>query len=342
MSKKKRKTKVITREEAAAKAKKQIATILVIGMVIMAVDLIMSSGKGVEVETSYGQLYLVRPEAGKENGYVSLIAHVEGKDGNYEKNIDIILEPYAKKEKETNETQKENSIEMTEEEKLDYYLRGITDGINSDSSIKKVGLPAKLDTGEKITWEVENTRKTNAVAIAMIMAALSVVIYRERFSAIKKKEDEDRFCVLRQLPGFINRLVLLLDAGLVINNAFEKAVEESMVYGKNSEDYFYDNLKDVYISIKTANGSMSEELRRFAIKSGVQEMVRVTNIINDNISKGTELTHKLKSEGDLLWIARKKRCEEIGKLADTKLTLPLMLLLLVLIVITVAPALMGL
>ena len=344
--KNKKKTKeiqTISREEANKRAKKYIATILIVGLVIMAADLIMSSGKGIEVESSYGQLYLVRPEAGEDSGYVSLVAEVEGKEGSYEKNIDIILKPYSKQEKE-GKTSKNggSSLEMTEEEKLDYYLRSITDEINSDSTVKKVGLPVKLETGEKIKWKVENTRKTNTVAIAMVMVAISVVIYRERFSTIKRREEEERRCVLRQLPGFINRLVLLLDAGLVINNAFEKAVEESIAYGSDKDDYFYSNLKNVYITIKTANGSMGRELRRFAVNSGVQEMVRVANIINDNICKGTELNHKLRSEGDILWTARKKRCEEIGKLADTKLTLPLMLLLLVLIVITVAPALMGL
>ncbi len=42
-----------------------------------------------------------------------------------------------------------------------------------------------------------------------------------------------------------------------------------------------------------------------------------------------------------MWIGRKKKAEEKGKLAETKLTFPLMILLLVLIMITVAPALLG-
>ena len=55
-----------------------------------------------------------------------------------------------------------------------------------------------------------------------------------------------------------------------------------------------------------------------------------------------ELTEKLQRESETLWINRKKNCEEKGKLAETKLTLPLMIFLIVLIVITVAPALLGL
>lgn len=71
-------------------------------------------------------------------------------------------------------------------------------------------------------------------------------------------------------------------------------------------------------------------------------MIRVANIICDNVSKGTGLTEKLQAESEILWMNRKKNCEERGRLAETKLTLPLVIFLLVLIVITIAPALLEL
>mgnify|MGYP000656837785 FL=1 len=54
----------------------------------------------------------------------------------------------------------------------------------------------------------------------------------------------------------------------------------------------------------------------------------------------TDWTEKLKQENSLLWLARKQQSEEKGRLAETKLTLPLMILLLVLIMMTIAPAMM--
>ena len=48
----------------------------------------------------------------------------------------------------------------------------------------------------------------------------------------------------------------------------------------------------------------------------------------------------MKRENELLWFARKQQSEEKGRLAETKLTLPLMILLMVLIMVTVAPAMM--
>ena len=135
-------------------------------------------------------------------------------------------------------------------------------------------------------------------------------------------------------------MVLLLNAGLVLNTAFEKSIEESAGFKKNDKDYFYRKLKGIYVLAKNTNGSLHREFRAFAKESGLKELVRISNIINDNVNKGVELTAKLQAESEMLWLNRKKSCEERGRLAETKLTLPLIIFLMVLIVITVAPALL--
>lgn len=333
----------ITAEKAVRKTRKQITAVVLIGIMLIISDLVMSSEQGIAVENSYGQLYLIRPEAGGDSGHLSLKAEIEGENGIYEKKINVMLEPYVdeKTDKEAAE-KKEAEPAMTEEENYEYSLRTFADTLNSDRTVKKVSLPAKLETGEKIHWEIEKASRSNSILILIMMVLISVIMYRERFSSLKKIEAANRASVSRQLPGFINRLVLLIEAGMVVNSAFEKAVEESIGDSNTSDDYFYSNLKGIYTAMKTANGSMSKGLKDFARNSGVQELMRVSNIIEDNVNKGTELTGKLRSESDMLWMDRKKKCEEMGRLAETKLTLPLMLFLIVLIVITVAPALLEL
>lgn len=333
----------ITAEKAVRKTRKQIAVVVLIGSLLIISDLVMSSEQGIAVENSYGQLYLIRPEAGGDSGHLSLKAEIEGENGIYEKKINVMLEPYVdeKTDKEAAE-KKEAEPAMTEEENYEYSLRTFADTLNSDRTVKKVSLPAKLETGEKIHWEIEKASRSNSILILIMMVLISVIMHRERFSSLKKIEAANRSSVSRQLPGFINRLVLLIEAGMVVNSAFEKAVEESIGDSNTSDDYFYSNLKGIYTAMKTANGSMSKGLKDFARRSGVQELMRVSNIIEDNVNKGTELTGKLRSESNMLWMDRKKKCEEMGRLAETKLTLPLMLFLIVLIAITVAPALLEL
>ena len=88
------------------------------------------------------------------------------------------------------------------------------------------------------------------------------------------------------------------------------------------------------------NASFYKEMYDFARFSGVKELMRITNIMIDNINKGDDLSGKLRRENELLWFARKQQAEEKGRLAETKMTLPLMILLTVLIMVTIAPALM--
>ena len=153
--------------------------------------------------------------------------------------------------------------------------------------------------------------------------------------------------VRRQLPEFVNRLVLLLGAGLVLSAGFERIVEESRQAASLSGDYFYGCMDGIYNKIRETNGSMDQEFRAFARSGensgeGSRELMRISNIISDNISKGAELTDKLQSESEALWLSRKSDSEERGRLAETKLTMPLTVFLLVLVVVTVSPALLEL
>ena len=114
--------------------------------------------------------------------------------------------------------------------------------------------------------------------------------------------------MIRQLPEFVNRLVLLLNAGLVLSTAFERSVEESMELSDTKDDYFYGKLREIYVNVKTANGSMHRELREFARKSRDQGIDPSSKYHNrDNVSKGTGLTEKLQAESEILWMNREKK-----------------------------------
>lgn len=340
--KKRKKVQEMTIDALNRKARQQIIAILAAGVLLMAVDLAMSSGEEIKIIESYGQLYMIRPEAGEETGAVTLKAEIQGEAQTYEKQINVMLEPYGSNDKQQEDTAKEDSMNLSQEERFDYELRTMADGFNSDITEKKIRLPDSLDSGERIEWEVREKTQQDYLIIIMLLMIVSAAVYKNRLSPLKKRRQENMESVTRQLPEFVNRLVLLLNAGLVLSAAFEKAVEESMAFQNRKEEYFHMKMKEIYVTVKTANGSMNREIRRFARESGSRELMRIANIINDNISKGVELTQKLQNESELLWMNRKKNCEEKGRLAETKLTMPLVIFLMALILITVAPALLEL
>ena len=336
--------KVVTADEAAAKAKKSIIAVLAAGVLLAAADMAFSvQGQSAGIVESGGSIYIVRPAEDQDPDHLVLRAEVSDGDKVIEKKIDLTMDPYEKESSE--EKQDDGDGEAAgkrNREAVEMELRGIASELNSDKAVKKVKLPDSLASGEKISWEVEDKSGSNGIAIMAVTVLTAFCIYKKRFSVLEQQRRLQRESVMRQLPEFVNRLVLLLNAGLVLTSAFEKSVEESFVEDSKGDDYFYGKLREIYVLCTTTNASMHVEFRKMAKESGIRELTRVSNIISDNIRKGVELTGKLQAESELLWISRKKSCEEKGRLAETKLTLPLMIFLMVLIIITVAPALMEL
>lgn len=338
---KNRNKKPVTREEAGRRAVKQMIAVILAGVFLLAVDAVMSSGdKEVDIAKEDGRLYMIRPAENEENGHLSLRAKVSGNGVSVDKKIGVVLDPYDEKNGRDEQEEQEEEKPMEESERLEYEVRSIVSGFNDDVSKQKVELPQTLDSGETISWEIENERSSNALMIFILTAFTAFCMYRSRFAVIEKRKKEQYSSVIRQLPEFVNRLVLLLNAGLVLTTAFERSIESSFDF--KDDDYFYGKLQEIYVASRTTNSSVNREFRRFAKESGIRELMRVSNILNDNINKGVALTEKLQSESEMLWLNRKKQCEEKGRLAETKLTLPLMIFLMVLIMITVAPALLEL
>lgn len=319
------------------KAVKRILITAVIGLVLILVDFMVSSAShGIDLLQTDKGLYMLRPEKGEEKGHGSFRVTVRDGTNTFEKKVSIALDSYGTR----NEEKQSQTEDESDEDRIGRELSGIVSGFNDDNSQRRVLLPGKLKSGESLVWEQESGR--NTVPILAVCILVMAALYKNRFRVLEKKKQEEQDSVIRQLPEFVNRLVLLLNAGLVLSTAFERSVEESRTLSDTGEDYFYTKLQEIYMRVKTSNGSMHRELREFARSSGIKELIRVANIISDNVSKGTGLTEKLQAESEILWMNRKKNCEERGKLAETKLTLPLVIFLLVLIVITIAPALLEL
>ena len=337
-------------EALTRKARRNILLIGVVGVMIILADLLLSmTGQTVSIQRENGRLFLIRPAAGEEAGHIGLDAEVQDGSETIRQHYDIRLEPERAEDEDGQEGSSREESSRTSPaspstgELIRSQLRSLTAGLNEDTSRRKVPLPSALDSGQAIRWSRSRTGST--LLLTALTLILMVMVYRNRLQPIRRQQELQRQSVLRQLPSFINELVLLLGAGLVLSRAFEVVVEESMP-GRDGEDesgdYFTSNIRSIYRSVKTTNAVLHEELQRFARSSGVSELMRVSGIISDNINKGAELTRKLERESEQLWLSRRLRAEEEGRLAETKMTFPLAIFLCVLIIITVSPALLQL
>lgn len=211
--------------------------------------------------------------------------------------------------------------------------------LSESNNGEKLKLPEKTPEGVKIKWKKkENTGTVTQIAILMLLA---VCVYYSRYSFLNKKIKETKESVTRDFPDFINKLVLLLNAGMVVTAAFEKITNDYRNRSiQNQKKYLYEEFCTMEDNINMANSGFLEELNDISQRSGIRDVMRFNTIIIDNIDKGSALVEKLQSESQILWTGRIKMAEEKGRLAETKLTFPMVLQLLVLIIITIAPAAM--
>ena len=247
----------------------------------------------------------------------------------------VHIEPKSEETAEA-EGKKPAAAEKTED-KIPVDYRALADTVSENPAKNEILLPEYTDDGRPVEWIY--TKDCTWLVIMAAIAAVFIAIYRSRFEKIEKEEKNAQTSILLELPSFINKNILLLNGGLVLTDAFERIVTE---HQKNGEDgnYFYERLNEIYINSKETNIPVETQLSDFARNSGIREFIRVAAVISDNICKGTALTESLESESAYLWFSRKKKAEELGRLAETKMTFPLVILLVILIVITIAPAML--
>jgi Flp pilus assembly protein TadB len=213
----------------------------------------------------------------------------------------------------------------------------VANEVSGGSAGSRVTLPEKTSGGVKLAWSLPAQR--TALFAPFLFLLIGVVVYRRRYARIDREIAAARESVERDFPDFLDKLVLLLNAGVVISSAISKIAYD---YRERREaalgSYFYDELCRMEDRIDSSRVSLMSEFAELAAKSGRREVMRFSAILADNIDKGGALAEKLAQESGALWDMRKKSAEKKGRIAETKLTFPMMLQLVAIILITVAPA----
>jgi tight adherence protein C len=308
---------------------------LLLLLTVFQISRLNPSNQGVNLDNKGNITSVVRPDSGDAS--IVLDADIIADSGiNLSDNgIKLMISPLQTAEQKNTE---ENMTNESFEDTTQHELRKAVYELNGDTTVRTVVLPNELKDGTRIFWVPKKSYNGWIMLFVLIIGCYA--IYHNRDAGLGKTEKAAKESVLRELPEFVNKLVLLLNAGLILSGAFYKIVSDYERIRGGENNYFYGQLAHVMAKCNETNGSIQYEIRSFAVRTGVVEFMRLSNIINDSMTKGSDLITQLKMEGDGLWAARRKQIEEKGKLAETKLTLPLVILLLVLLMITISPAMM--
>ncbi|MDD2211918.1 MAG: type II secretion system F family protein [Clostridia bacterium] len=177
--------------------------------------------------------------------------------------------------------------------------------------------------------------------VDLMMSVFSVVVLIAVFFApdyeLKKKIAQRNLFMRLDFPDFLNKLTLLINAGMTITKAWEK-----IVLNNQKQTPFYEEVAAVMQDIHRGKPEF-QAFEDFARRCRVPEITRFTAVVLQNMKKGSsELVPILRLQANACWEMRKNAAKRLGEEASTKLLLPMMLMFIAILLITATPAILAL
>jgi tight adherence protein C len=191
--------------------------------------------------------------------------------------------------------------------------------------------------GSEIVWNVIKEADTNPLAILIGIIIFCILIFFLLNNEVDKKVKEKQTMIRYDFPEFVNKLVLLINAGMTISSAWDKIVRDD-----KSNKAIYMELQIVSREIKAGKSEM-EAYEDFAMRCRIPEINRFISCILQNLRKGNEeLAAILRLQAKECWEMRKNIAKRLGEEASTKLLLPMFIMLVAILLIVIMPAIMQL
>lgn len=149
----------------------------------------------------------------------------------------------------------------------------------------------------------------------IVGALLPGIILR---SKIRKRQEE----ITDALPDVLDLLVVCVEAGLGINAAFIKIMEEFRLASPVVSEEF-----DIVNREMVAGKPRQDALRALSDRTGVEEVKSFVAMLIQTEKLGTSLARSLRIHSDSLRTRRRQRAEEAAAKTTVKLVFPLVLLL---------------
>ncbi len=153
---------------------------------------------------------------------------------------------------------------------------------------------------------------------------------------LKNKLKNRRLEIQLEFPNFINKLTLLINAGMTMSKAWEKISTDCSKMGD-----FYTEVNKTVIDIKSGK-SEAEAFSQFAKRVKTPEISRLMSTIVQSTKRGgNDLVLSLRLLSNECWEMRKNAIKRLGEEASTKLLIPMMIMFFAIIVIVITPAIIS-
>ena len=193
------------------------------------------------------------------------------------------------------------------------------------SVISLISLPLALSSGNTLGLSI-------FICLGVLISSL---IVPDILVANKLKKLQRTYNL--EIPDFLDRIALMLDAGLNLWTAFERAVEIKLENGP-----LYNELRYVLKEINKGVNSL-QALENMSVRCNTLAISSFVSIIIQNSKKGAgELTTILRMQSSICRSERKNIARKMGEEATTLMLLPSSLVFFAILIMLVAPAIIQL
>lgn len=233
----------------------------------------------------------------------------------------------------------EPAVFSKREQQVREVRKALKEAVKRQSAQETVRLPQKVQE-TNVTYQTMGQEKNYTPVFVVLGLCLALPFFwREQQRAGLQKREEQ---MLRDHPGFVNKIMLLLSAGLTLRKCVERlAAEYERDRGDGGElRYVYE---EVCIMQQEMNDGISEvkAMERFGQRCRLLPYLRFSSIVTQNLKKGAEgIICILEQESLEALQQRKDRALQLGEKAGTKLLFPMMLMLGLVMGIIMIPAFM--
>ncbi len=227
-------------------------------------------------------------------------------------------------------------IYQSEKTNVELWLQKIEEAIqekDTESVYEKVFLlPEEVD-GVNIKWSYGIEYRG---MIILLLTFIGVLLWL--YKKIEKKKEMEKVRTMELIvdyPEIVNRIVLLVGAGMTVRGAWSKMIEQ---YDKTQLRYVH---KEMIITEREMKNGISEPeaYEHFGIRCNVSCYRKLGNILSQNVRKGSKgLLMILEVEACEARELRKSRARLLGETAATKLLMPMFLMLAIVLIVIVIPA----
>ncbi|MBO5486936.1 MAG: type II secretion system F family protein [Eubacterium sp.] len=230
-------------------------------------------------------------------------------------------------------------VTQTKEQEIRSQIKGaIKDALKNQQTAEVVTLPEQVGDMQ-LQYEEKEEKSYGAVFLMLILWGCVPFLLRERQ---KKKLAEREEQMLADHPGIVNKIMLLLGAGLTIRKSVERLTLE---YERERQrggilHYAYEELCIMNQEMKDGI-SEGQAMEHFGKRCRLLPYLRFASVITQNLKKGAEgILDILEKESMETLEQRKDRVLQMGEKAGTKLLFPMMLMLGLVMGIIMIPAFM--